>query len=84
VIVVAHHRIRRHIDGEHSGQLMQPVHDPATAVLIALSAHGIRATQEGTAHAAIDEVIPGRGFQRDKGGTRLSHDGDRQAGFIST
>lgn len=53
------------------------VGDPAAAMLKALAAGGIAAAQEGTAHAAIDEVIPGGGIQQDEGGAGLGHDSDR-------
>src|SRR5690554_2758263 len=52
---------------------MQAVGDPAAPMLITLAADGIGATQEGPAHAAVNEVIPGRGIQRDERGTGRSH-----------
>src|SRR5690554_2885071 len=52
---------------------MQAVGDPTAPMLIALAADGIGATQEGPAHAAVNEVVPGRGIQRDERGTGLSH-----------
>ncbi len=35
--MVAHHRIGRHVDGEHRGQLTDAGFDPAAAVLEALA-----------------------------------------------
>src|SRR5690554_7265894 len=52
---------------------MQAVGDPTAPMLIALAADGIGATQEGPAHAAVYEVVPRRGIQRDERGTGLSH-----------
>src|SRR5690554_381679 len=52
---------------------MQAVGDPTAPMLIALAADGIGATQEGPAHAAVYEVVPGRGIQRDERGTGLGH-----------
>src|SRR5690554_1793006 len=52
---------------------MQAVGDPTAPMLIALAADGIGATQEGPAHTAVNEVIPGRGIQRDERGTGLGH-----------
>src|SRR5690554_2678299 len=52
---------------------MQAVGDPTAPMLIALAADGIGATQEGPAHTAVNEVVPGRGIQRDKRSTGLSH-----------
>src|SRR5690554_2042192 len=52
---------------------MQAVGNPAAPMLIALAADGIGATQEGPAHTAVNEVVPGRGIQRDERGTGLGH-----------
>src|SRR5690554_4469035 len=52
---------------------MQPVSNPATPVLIALATRGIAATQEGAAHAAIDQMVPRRGIEGDERGAGLGH-----------
>ena len=37
VVVVAHHRVGSHIDGEHTGQLLDALDDPAAAMLVVVA-----------------------------------------------
>ena len=71
--MVAHHRIGGHVDGEYRGQLTDTGLDPATAVLKALAADGVVPAQKGTAHTAVDHVVPRCVGQRDEGRAGTGH-----------
>jgi hypothetical protein len=73
VIVVAHHRVSGHVDGEHPGQLFDPIHDPGPAMVVVLAGDRIIAAQKGTTHAAIHDVIPRRVGKGNERGTGLGH-----------
>jgi len=72
--VVAHHRISGHVNGEDRGQLTDARFYPAPAVFKALTGSRILAAQKSAAHAAVDDVVPGRFGQRDQAGAGAGHD----------
>ena len=74
VVVVAHHRIGGHVNGEDRGQLTDVRFYPAPAVFKALTGSRILAAQKSAAHAAVDDVVPGRFGQRDQAGAGAGHD----------
>ena len=60
-------------DVEHRGQLGDARLYPAAAVVEVLAAVPVSAAQKGAAHAAGDDVVPGRVGERNKGGARAGH-----------
>ena len=56
-VVVAHHRVGGHIDGEDRGELADACFHPGAAVLEAAACVRIMPAQEGAAHAAVDDVV---------------------------
>jgi transposase len=72
-VVVAHHGIGGDVDGKHPGQLTQAGLDPAAAVLVVLAGGMILPAEEGTAHAAGNDVVPGRCLEGDEFSAWSSH-----------
>ena len=60
--------------GEDRGQLTDARFYPAPAVFKALTGSRILAAQKSAAHAAVDDVVPGRFGQRDQAGAGAGHD----------
>ena len=80
VVVVAHHRIGRHINGKDVRQLFDAGGNPAPAVLEVLAAVVVVPAQKGAAYAARDAVVPGGVGEADDGGAGTSRGGGRLKG----
>ena len=61
------------MNGEDRGQLTDARFYPAPAVVKIAAAGRIVPAQKGAAHAAVDDVVPGRVGQRDEGGAGAGH-----------
>ncbi len=53
MIVIGHDCVSTDIDREQCGQLLDFIHDPLLAVLVALPGGVVHAAQKGTAHAVV-------------------------------
>lgn len=81
-IVIAHHRIARHINGEDGSQLHDGRLDPAAPVLVILARMGIHTAQEDAAHAPGHHVVPRRISERDECGAGHGHDRSLVQGWV--
>ena len=65
VVVIGHHHIGAHLDGEDGGELTNPSDHPMAPVLEAAPGEGVLSAQEGAANAAGDAVVVGGIGERD-------------------
>ena len=71
--MVAHHRIRGDVDGEDVRELLDALGYPAAAVIEVPAGEVVLSTQEGSAYASRDAVVPRGVVEGDKAGAGLSH-----------
>ena len=60
MVVVAHHGVGRHVNGEHRGQLADAGFYPTPAVVKVLASGSVLAAQKSAAHTAVHHVVPRR------------------------
>ena len=73
MVVVAHRRVGRLVNGEDIGQLLDVTGDPFPAMIVALAGAVVFTTEKGPAHTAGDAMVPERIGQADKGGVGIGY-----------